>query len=305
MRTIFFIVTIMFVFLFVGGPNYESHRIYKELWDLGHIFLFASIAYIITNSTFFKKNSNIKYFFTLITLCAALGLAIEVLQVFIGRNFELKDLVADVLGAAIGFAIANYINAKYIFNKRYLSIISIVLISLISSRNLISVTTDEIYMRSEFPNLASYSNSFSLSRWDVNKAQISRSERNSETGTQLLSVNFLPAKYPDITLQHFVRNWNGYNFITFKVFNAQKKNINVEFKIYDRIHIENGYTYSDRFNMKLNLKAGWNNIKVSLTKVINAPKDREMDITSIKSISLFLIDVKKPVNIYLSDIKLK
>lgn len=305
MKVLFFIVAIMFVFLFVGGPNYESHRIHKELWDLGHIILFATISYLIINTYFFKKKPSLRYFLILVLLSATLGLLIEILQVFVGRNFEFKDLVSDVAGAVIGYVIATYLDAKYIFNKKYLSILAVCILVLMSSRNLMSVTMDEISMRSEFPNLASYSNSFSLTRWDVNKAHISRSELNSEAGTQLLSVNFLPAKYPDITLQHFVRNWSGYNFINFKVFNAQKKNINVEFKIYDQIHIKKGYTYNDRFNMKLNLKNGWNDINVSLSKVINAPKDREMDITSIKSISLFLIDVKKPVQIYLSDIKLK
>ena len=305
MRVIFFIVTIMFAFLFVGGPNYESHRIYKEIWDLGHIILFASISYLIINTYFFNKKPSLRYLLILILLSGTLGGLIEIFQIFVGRNFEIKDIVSDVAGAVIGFIIATYLDAKYIYNKKYLSILAILLLVLISSRSLISVTIDEIYMRSDFPNLATYSNPFNLSRWDINKAQISRSDQNSEAGTQLLSVKFLPAKYPDITLQHFVRNWSGYNFITFKVFNAQKNNINIEFKIYDRNHIANGYTYDDRFNMKLNLNNGWNDINVSLSKVINAPKDREMDITSIKSISLFLIDVTKPVNIYLSDIKLK
>ena len=115
---------------------------------------------------------------------------------------------------------------------------------------------------------------------------------------------FLPDAFPDITLQHFPRDWSGYNNIKFSLYNKAQDPIVIELKIYDEDHMKYGYQYTDRFNRELLLQPGWNNIFISLNEIFNSPEKRTMDIARIKSFSLFLKDVTSPVTIYIDDLKL-
>lgn len=302
MKWISLICITMLFFLFVGGPDSQSHRVFQQIWDMGHIFLFATLTYIAMETVFFKRLSIIKSFLYLILLSLVLGLIIEVLQVFVGRNFEFKDLVSDILGTVIGFLIAVYFERRYIFNKQLINLFFIVILCLVSSLRLIIVLFDEVNIRHEFPILVDNSSLTQLTRWDVFNASLSLTNEIPNHGNMLLSVFFLPGKYPDITLQHFMGDWTGYKYISFRLFNPKLKPLDIELKIYDQAHTQN--KYSDRFNMVIQLKNGWNEIKIPLIEVKNSPIKRKMDLSKIKSLSLFLNNLTQPVKLYLSPIEL-
>lgn len=303
MKWLFLFISIMTLLLFVGGPDYESHRIYQEAWDLGHIFLFACLSLLILKTNTFKNIPYNKLFIIIVLLTLCVGLLIEVLQVLVERTFEYKDVLSDLIGTIIGFIIHLLFNKKYLIGSLKLSLFTILLLSLVSSSKLIIVLIDEVNMRKEFPTLAKFSTPLHLSRWDVNSAHLDINDSDL-TQEELLEVTFMPEKYPDITLLHFMTNWTSYQYISFKLFNTQTKSLNINFKIYDKYHAKHNYKYSDRFNRVFNLKPGWNKIKITLAEVINSPKTRKMDITEIKSVSLFLLNVKQPIKIYLGAIEL-
>lgn len=304
MKFFYSILIIMLLLLFVGGPDSESHRIYKSFWDMGHTFLFAGLVYIMMQTSFFKKKSVNTSFLLVMILCISLGLAIEILQTYVERDFEVFDLISDLAGAIIGYFIALYIDKRYLFNIRNISVIFIVVLSLLSSVQLIAVMIDEINMRKNFPVLADFSTPFNLTRWDAEKAKLELNSEFSSQDNNLLDVVFLPGKYSDITLQHFVRDWTGYQYLNFKIFNTKLKPIDIELKIYDETHIQHRYKYNDRYNKSIRLNYGWNNIHIPLYTVINSPKKRKLDISHIKSLSLFLTDVTKPTRVYVGDIRL-
>lgn len=289
---------VLSILLFVGGPDYESHRIIKHVWDFGHVVLFAALSYIMLDLVRDISLSSIYKFLIIIILSFIVGLSIEVVQLVVGRNFEIRDLVSDISGAVIGYIVFYMLHKKHSLSSEILLSLPIFLLLIINIFPLFNAIIDEIEMRNKFPVLSNFESYRELSRWDVNQVNLSLSKDYKVEGENSLQAIFLPDEFPDITLQHFLRNWTGFKLLNVSVFNPDSNDIEIEFKIYDRQHIDNGYKYNDRFNKIINLKSGWNHLKIKLTRVINAPKNRRMDIDNIKSMSFFMVDLARPKILY-------
>ncbi len=304
MNWTYFLAVILTILLFVGGPDYESHRVVQQIWDVGHVALFLMLSYIILIFIRKYKLSHITQFLIIVALSFIFGLFVELIQLLIGRDFELQDLANDVSGSIIGYFIYYLLHVKISKLYNIIAAMSIVLLLMISLYPLANVLVDEVKMKNEFPVLSDFESATQLSRWDVKQANLSLNKHHVQQGEYSLQAIFLPDAFPDITLQHFSRDWSGYNNTKFSLYNKAQDPIIIELKIYDEDHMKYGYQYTDRFNRKLLLQPGWNNIFISLNEIFNSPEKRTMDITRIKSFSLFLKDVTSPVTIYLDDLKL-
>lgn len=300
----YFLAIILTILLFVGGPDYESHRIVQQIWDVGHVALFLMLSYIILIFIRKYKLSYITQFLIIVALSFIFGLFVELIQLLVGRDFELQDLANDVAGAIIGYFVYYLLHAKISKSHNIIAAMSIVLLLMISLYPLANVLVDEVKMNNEFPVLSDFESATQLSRWDVKQANLSLNKHHVQQGEYSLQAIFLPDAFPDITLQHFPRDWSGYNNIKFSLYNKAQDPIVIELKIYDEDHMRYGYQYTDRFNRELLLQPGWNNIFISLNEIFNSPEKRTMDIARIKSFSLFLKDVTSPVTIYIDDLKL-
>jgi len=304
MNWTYFLAVILTILLFVGGPDYESHRIVQQIWDVGHVALFLMLSYIILIFIRKYKLSYITQFLIIVALSFIFGLFVELIQLLIGRDFELQDLANDVSGAIIGYFVYYLLHAKISKLHNIIAVLSIVLLLMISLYPLANVLVDEMKMENEFPVLSDFESATQLSRWDVKQANLSLNKHHVQQGEYSLQAIFFPDAFPDITLQHFPRDWSGYKNIKFSLYNKAQDPIVIELKVYDEDHMKYGYQYTDRFNRELLLQPGWNNIFISLNEIFNSPEKRTMDRTRIKSFSLFLKDVTSPVTIFLDDLKL-
>lgn len=304
MNWTYLLAVILTILLFVGGPNYESHRIVQHIWDMGHVALFLMLSYIILIFIRKYKLSYIAQFLIIAGFSFIFGLFVELIQLLVGRDFELQDLANDVSGAVIGYFVYYLLHAKISKLGKIIAALSIVLLLMISLYPLVNVLVDEVKMKNEFPVLSDFESPAQLSRWDVKQANLSLSKHYVQQGEYSLQAIFLPDAFPDITLQHFPRNWSGYKNIKFSLYNKEPDPVVIELKVYDEDHMKYGYQYTDRFNRELLLQPGWNNIFISLNEIFNSPEKRTMDRTRIKSFSLFFKDVTSPVTIFLDDLKL-
>ena len=300
----YFLAVILTILLFVGGPDYESHRIVQQIWDVGHVVLFLMLSYFTLNFIRKYKLSYIIQFLIIAGLSFIFGLSVELVQLLVGRDFELQDLANDMSGAVIGYFVHYLFHAKISKSGKTIAALSIVLLLMISLYPLANVLVDEVKMKNEFPVLSDFESPAQLTRWDVKQANLSLSKHYVQQGKYSLQAIFLPDAFPDITLQHFPRDWSGYKNIKFSLYNKEPDPVVIELKIYDEDHMKYGYQYTDRFNRELLLQPGWNNVFISLNEIFNSPEKRTMDRTRIKSFSLFLKDVTSPVTIFLDDLKL-
>ena len=90
------------------------------------------------------------------------------------------------------------------------------------------------------------------------------------------------------------RDWRGYQWLAFEVFNPEQETLQLTIRINDRIHDQKGHRYSDRFNKILLVGPGWNHFEISLEDVEEAPSNREMDLKDVFSLGLFATNLKEP-----------
>lgn len=87
--------------------NYTSKLFYKNV--LGNVLLFVPFGYFV-NKVLKNKQVLIAIFTTLIT-----SLSIEIIQMNIGRSFDIDDIMLNLIGGVIGYLIykfLDYINEK-------------------------------------------------------------------------------------------------------------------------------------------------------------------------------------------------
>ncbi len=296
-------IFILLCLLFTKGPDYYDHRIIKQIWESGHFILFAGLFLLLFQFEILRKLSFFTQLFLTITISIIIGVATEFLQLLVGRNFEFKDIINDLLGGLAGF-LTHLISAKRKYTQNLGCIIGISMLTLIGLRPLLYAVIDEFYLYQNFPNLSDFETPYELGRWDYASASISTSEDIKSHGNQSMKVVFFPAQYPDITLNHFKRNWQDYNQINFSLFNTSNQTLTFELKIYDQKHPLSNYAFDDRFNLPVKMKPGWNHFSYPLKTIKSSLQHRKMEMQSVLSLSLFMINLKQEVIIYLDHVHL-
>ena len=295
---------ILFTLLFVSGPDSPNHRVYQEFWDTGHLVLFAGLALVLLNLPMLQTRASGVQLAAVLILAIAVGGAIEVIQLVVGRSLELKDLYNDVLGAVLGFMIYLARQQDKPMMMRIAMYPLMLLTVVLGLKSLAYVVIDDYIGKQDFPVLADFETPFELSRWDTNLARLSYSTSYVRYGEKAMKIEFLPGRYPDIALKDFPADWQGFSLLKFSIFNTRSQPVMIKLKIYDWQHVNSGSEYSDRFNKELELEPGWNDIVIDLEKVRAAPAYRQMEMSRIANFSLFLDGLSAPMDMYLDSLHL-
>ena len=141
-----FIVYLMILFQLVtsqdisgGGTNlmpfreifrYEfgSTGFYKQV--VGNILIFVPLGY------FMSSDCHLKSLLPVIVTCGLSSLCIEIVQHFIGRSFDIDDIILNIIGGIVGFLLYIALNAiknhlpKFMRQDWFYNLISVILIIL-------------------------------------------------------------------------------------------------------------------------------------------------------------------------------
>jgi VanZ family protein len=304
MKWHYLIIIVLGILFFVGGPGYYSSQVVKDIWDTGHVVFFCTLIIVLLKTSLLKKKDTWIHLCFISILCLVAGMLIEVIQLNVGRSFEIKDLWNDLLGGYLGFLFVLILKKN---SKMWIMISSsflILLILFIVLRPVCFSIEDEFIIENQFPVLADFETTHELGRWDTNLAKLHYEYKFVRQGRSAMQINFFPGKYPDITLRVFHNNWVGYNALHFSVYSTDKYPVTINLKIYDSQHISNGYNFSDRFNRELILRSGWNDFDIPVKDILEAPHDRLMDLANIVSVSLFLDHLNDSMTIYFDGLRL-
>ena len=151
--------------------------------------------------------------------------------------------------------------------------------------------------------LSSFETPFEIHRW-YNKKHIEIDNKIKLSGNASMRVVLDDRKYSGVELRYFPRNWEGYKFFQFAIFNPSPEDILIICRIYDDEKGENSIKYKDRFKRRLLIPKGWHTIKISLMDVQKYPEKRQMKMNKIMNVSFFSIGLPSPRIIYIDDLKL-
>ena len=290
----FITVAICLPLLFLCWDSPNQTRSIIALWNLGHLPLFACISLILLN--FSKRYASIFYegqLLIAIFVAIGIGLIIEFLQRYLGREFSFYDVYIDVLGATfivIWFPKTNAI--QYKISPKLFKLISVITI-LFSLVPLMLDLTDEFLARDQFPMLANFQSPLELNRFSGNVQLV---QGNGE-----LEVKFGTEKYSGFSLRYFPRNWRDYKSVNLHIDNTNQVKVTLTCRIHDFSHND---LVNDRYNQRFTIKPGTHVINIDLNEVKSAPQSRSMDMTRISRLGCFTNDLTSPVSLIIKQIAL-
>ncbi|WP_303721855.1 CIA30 family protein [Malonomonas rubra] len=236
-------------------------------------------------------------------LSLLLGASTELLQSLIGREGSWLDLGNDLLGSLLVLTFFGEWKAK--LNKRLLWLLRGGLAFLVFWVVLpfVKVAADDLVAWQQFPLLSGFETPLEASRWGGDC--IRRLDRQHVySGSNAMQVELTTNRYSGVWLRHFPADWRGYRAVQFHIYNPQKEPFRYYFRIHDQFHRDNGQRYSDRFNATLVAQPGWNEVEIPLQEVAQAPRGRQLDLSRVAGMILFVGKLEQTQTFYLDEVRL-
>lgn len=295
------VIIMLSLLLFIGGPGHYSDRIFRTVWDLGHIFLFLILVIFLFKTPLITNRSFIIQILVVAGIVIFFSIITELLQFITHRTPELADIRRDLVGAAIGFFVVFHNNKTLSKISIYMVVISagLFIYELIP---LIKTLTDEYELINTEPILSSMEGTFEEERWKGNSDYYISSDFVSE-GNNSLKVILSMEEYCGITLKYMYRDWSNKKNLHFSVYYPEADSLLLYIRINDFIHLQNN-RYDDRYNKEIFLKQGWNEINISIYDIKNAPDNREMNLKRMQSIGMFVMNLPREKTIYIDNVYL-
>jgi len=242
-------------------------------------------------------------FFTLFLainlIVLVMGLGIEGIQLLLGRQSSWGDVYKNCLGASL--AIVFNSRAPSASNLQKAPLKTVLVLLLLNALYPLAINSiDWIMARSSFPVLANFESPFERERWVGKDLRIIK----LDTGNFVLEHQFDTAEYSSISLVHFPGNWLGYKCLRYRIYNPQSQKLRLIVRINDRMHVETGFAFNDRFNLDIEVAQGWNDYFLALNDIRNAPQTRSMEMTAVEEINFFTNNMASSAKLYFDTIEL-
>lgn len=292
-------VLLVVPFFFVGGPDVLSPMLLKNMWNFGHIIFFTVFMLLIQS---FRPLAHWHSWLGVTLVAIGVGIAIEFVQRFVGRDASWDDVLHNLFGVWLGL----FWGQKPTRPVWLLRCISLLLISPAFWLVIYSAMAD-IVMREQFPLVNSFESRFELAQVHANPHNAKTQQVNSlhTHGTYALQVELGTAKYAGLNLIGPYGDWSGYQFLQMDFYNPEREPLELVLKISDTTHDNGTNRFDDRFNRKVVLMQGWNHIQVDLNDVRRAPRNRVMKMDEISGLALFVMQLTIPRTFYWDNIRLQ
>ncbi len=298
-----FFIVISIPLLFIGSQTLIQFRLLPYLWNYGHIALFAAIFWLIFSKwDIFAQKSIYWTLSTTILSIILVSVPIELIQNINSRGYSFLDIIRNCLGGTIVVAFhPNSFKGTQTFSRSKLKYV-VVGIFIILSYPLMINTADTIIAYRSFPILSDFESPYELTRWSGNQLEIKNLD---DDNNHVMGNTFLTDEYSNLTFKTFPNNWTGFTNLTFRIFNEGVNDHILKLRIHDRHHRKSNWDYNDRFNQNINLTPGWNKISIDLNIVRVQPRNRNMDMSKIETLTLFSHNLKANIRFYFDDFRLE
>jgi len=284
--------------------HFYPTRTFDDLWNLGHIILFLYFIFLVILINPQLKNKSLIFKIAVVFgLTTLIGFGIEFFQqFFMGGEADLKDVIKDYIGAMLAYVFF-WSGQKEIFLKRVLMVILVVLL-FFEVEPVITTAIDEVESLKDFPVLLDFERESELERFSPASTHIQISNDYSSHGSQSLKIDFTQQLYSTLSLDYFPNNWVDFSYLKFDIFNPGEP-LSIICRINDTAHENHDNAYNDRFNKKILLTRGWNDVSIDLNEVVNAPESRNMNMQSIQNWAIFTYKLKERQTLYMDYLRLE
>jgi len=305
------------LFIVMIGELPGNSLLWREAQNTAHIFAFgflAIISLLLVQSTSGLKKHHPAWTYPIAVIISLLaGISIELIQMGIGRDAEVHDVIRDLLGilsflglyAYFDPALSRYRNQQ---NRRILSVAMLASLALLIAGliPLTNLTVSIVQRNTAFPTLIDFSQRWPSAFITTQDAELSvvnlpvQWQHNEPQRFSRMTV--YPARYPGLALHEPVPDWSGYSALSFHVYSGATQPFKLALRINDQQHNQE---YEDRYTTSFMIMHGANQIRIPLDEIRNGPVDRKLDMQSIDKLMLFAVEPDQPLQFYLSNFNLE
>jgi VanZ family protein len=288
--------TVLFFIETSFGPSTPAH----QLNGIGHLLYFILLTWWIAYLPSVSRLRFPRQIALILAMVLVVGIAIELIQPYFGRNKSWSDMVINLLGGLIGLLFLTPC-------RRYLGrglLISSQLAVLIAAGIIFygpAITLWDMQQAArQFPMLSDFETRLQTNRW----SRGSIDPDFARHGRASLRVELKTQRYSGTTLRRSLGNWEGYSIFAFSIHNPDPEPLAITVSIRDQEHHQRGGQYNDRFSRSFELKQGWNDLRIPVEEIKNAPLSRSQDLTMLREVGIFTMDLTVPRVIHLDHVRL-
>ena len=233
----------------------------------------------------------------------AAGIALELIQPAFGRSASFTDIYYNFVGIVCALAMAG---------SRHLNTIPKLSIRLVSLAILLSSLTVPVFgaatlskRNQAIPSLLNFEDSWQRRLYRAGgRANLSLISNPTgwKNGSTALKVDFPTTKYPGFSVPHIFPDWRAFHSLKLSVFSKNEEIIYITLRIHDKQH---DHDYTDRYNQRLEIKPGINQIEINLEEVQNKPEGRQMEMEKIAGLAIFAVSPEETFSLYFDDLRLE
>jgi len=292
-------VLVLVPFFFVGGPDASSSVLLKNAWNFGHIIFFSLLLLLVQS---FKPIVGWQRWLRVTFIAIAVGCLIEFVQFFVGRNASVDDVLHNVFGVWLGLFWGQK-PSPMIWRLRFLSGLLIAPAAWL----VIESALAEVVMRNQFPLLNSFESRYELQQLQANNAgvKIQPTQQLHTHGVSSAHIALATEPYSGVSLLGTYGDWSAYAGLLMDFYNPDIEPLELVVKIADFQHDRGDNNFNDRFNRRILLRPGWNQVRIDLNEVRTAPHNRVMLMHQISGITIFAVSLPQTRDFYLDNIRLQ
>ncbi len=276
----------------------EHGLAYPQVINSGHAIVFF-LAHSILLRFICVKQASISRYFYLSLFSLSVGILIEVLQPYFGRNQSLLDVVYDGWGIA---ASTLFFHLKRYGHPKSASAVGVIFLVFSFLVPLHHAWVESKINRS--PMLASFDRSWESWQYQVDpKVRMEIVSLPDASDSLSAKLVFHPDEmYPGFGLRFIRRDWRGFEYLTWRMYSDEKTPVKANLRVHD-IHHQN--EFNDRFNYRFTIHPGVNVYRVNLNEVEASPAARAMSMSEMAALKIFLTSPDRDTELYLLDIGLE
>lgn len=280
-------------------------------FDAGHYPLFFIVTLFLSSvlpSEIYKLPSSIN---NPILIAALLAIGIEGIQPLVERDASIPDILNGLLGVAAAGVFLEVWRRKSSWTARLITVLSLgglffaLLLPLVPAKQSID------WRRNNFPTLASFADSEETRLWavitpeaepDFKPSKIAVVSADTLTGGRALAVTTASGHWAGVRYAAGDFSWEGYSHLALRIINPSDEEFSLYIRIDDQQDCEK---FHQRFNGSLRLSPGINKLSVTIKDIQNGPRDRKLDISSIRRVLLFTNKKDKTRRFFIDQLDLR
>ena len=273
----------------------------QRLFDSLHVPLFAATTFALYRILRVARPAHSFNLAISAAIVAVAAILIETLQPFFGRSASLIDLRNGLFGVAVATGWAA-LPPDCAFSTKLLQAFSSIAVFLYTLHPAYNEYRVNAWRDAHLPLLADFEDEQELQLWrPTGGASIELSAERALTGAHSLLVQTRSGDWSGVGLRGGDSAWSRYGALEIGVFNDSAASFTLGVRIDDARPSPN---FSERFNRGIPLASGWNRLRIPIAEIAAGPKEKRLDMDSIRRMVLFVAPEEPPRRLFIDGVKL-